>query len=83
MIEISDQARGAARDALFRDFDSLTRWCGTCSGETCDDCIAIRDEAVDAVLGAIGEEIWKQAHGWCDDGIDGMCQHQPGDTYEY
>lgn len=22
-------------------------------------------------------ETWKAGHGWCDDGIDGMCDHEP------
>ena len=48
---------GPARDALYRDSDNLARWCGTCSSESCDDCIAIRDDAARAVIASMLPQI--------------------------
>jgi hypothetical protein len=42
-----------AADALYRDGNNLGRWCGVCSSEMCDDCIAIRDDAARAALDAV------------------------------
>lgn len=57
---VPEAAIEAGRDALFNDGENLARWCGVCSGEMCDDCIAIRDDAAKAVIAAALPHIREQ-----------------------
>lgn len=58
-------------------------WCWNSFDKTWDTPTKAEAQRIADVLQPFLESVWRQAHGWCDDGIDGMCDHQPFSSNPY